>query len=66
MLNILADFELNLTKIQSLPIIEIPWKYSFFIDVTFKKVSDLNNSLKHINKKAESIKVLGVYKNKMK
>ena len=65
-LNILADFELNLTKIQSLPIIEIPWKYSFFIDVTFKKVSDLNNSLKYINKKAESIKVLGVYKNKMK
>ena len=65
-LNTLKDFDLNLTKIQSLPIIEIPWKYSFFIDITFKSVNDLNKSLDHIDKKADSIKVLGVYKNKMK
>jgi len=49
-----------------LPIIEIPWKYSFFIDITFKSVIDLNKSLKHIDKKAELIKILGVYKNEMK
>ena len=65
-LNTLKEFDLNLTKIQSLPIIEIPWKYSFFIDITFKSVSDLNKSLKHIEKKAELIKILGVYKNKIK
>ena len=65
-LNTLKDFDLNLTKIQSLPIIEIPWKYSFFIDVTFKSIGDLYKSLHHIDKKVESIKVLGVYKNQMK
>lgn len=65
-LNTLKEFDLNLTKIQSLPIIEIPWKYSFFIDITFKSVIDLNKSLKHIDKKAELIKILGVYKNEMK
>src|SRR5690606_9921601 len=31
-LNILNDCNLNLSKIQSLPIIETPWKYSFFVD----------------------------------
>ena len=34
-LNVMSDCNLNLTKIQSLPIIETPWKYAFFVDVTF-------------------------------
>jgi len=34
-LNVLSDCKMNLTKIQSLPVIESPWKYSFFVDVTF-------------------------------
>ena len=29
-LNVLSDCKMNLTKIQSLPVIETPWKYSFF------------------------------------
>ena len=36
-LNVMSDCKLNLTKIQSLPKIETPWKYSFFVDVTFEK-----------------------------
>jgi prephenate dehydratase len=36
-LNVMSDCKLNLTKIQSLPKIETPWKYSFFVDVTFDK-----------------------------
>ncbi len=35
-LNVLSDCKLNLTKIQSLPKIETPWKYAFFVDVTFE------------------------------
>jgi prephenate dehydratase len=31
---------MNLTKIQSLPKIETPWKYSFFVDITFDKYED--------------------------
>ena len=34
-LNVLSDCKMNLTKIQSLPVIETPWKYSFFVDVYF-------------------------------
>ena len=45
-LNVMSDCKLNLTKIQSLPKIETPWKYSFFVDVTFEDYQDL--SLIHI------------------
>jgi len=52
-----------LTKIQSLPIIEIPWKYSFFIDITFDQYDNFNNALDLIKEKSASLKVLGIYKN---
>jgi len=65
-LNILKKYNLNLTKIQSLPIIEIPWKYSFFVDTTFISLDDFNNAVNIIKNEAESLKVLGVYKNQMK
>jgi prephenate dehydratase len=38
-LNVMSDCKLNLTKIQSLPVIETPGKYSFFVDVTFDSSS---------------------------
>ena len=65
-LSILKDYNLNLTKIQSLPIVEIPWKYSFFIDTTFNNINDFNKAFELINEKAESLKLLGIYKNQMK
>ena len=36
-LNIFNDYNINLTKVQSIPVIKTPWKYSFFIDLTFNK-----------------------------
>ena len=36
MLNVMSDCKLNLTKIQSLPKIETPWKYAFFVLFTFQ------------------------------
>ena len=65
-LTILKDYNLNLTKIQSLPIIEFPWKYSFFIDTTFSSIHDFNKAVDLISHKAESLKLLGIYKNQMK
>ena len=35
-LQLFSTFEINLTKIQSLPIIGKPWQYAFFVDVFFK------------------------------
>jgi prephenate dehydratase len=62
-LNVLSDCKMSLTKIQSLPVIETPWKYSFFVDVTFEDYRDYEKSKAIIEIMAEEFKVLGTYKN---
>ena len=62
-LNVMSDCRLSLTKIQSLPIIETPWKYSFFVDVTFEDYEYFEKSKSLLNIMAEDFKVLGEYKN---
>jgi len=52
-LNVMSDCKLNLTKIQSLPKIETPWKYSFFVDVTFEKYEDFAKAKTLLNIMAE-------------
>lgn len=63
MLNVMSDCNLNLTKIQSLPIIETPWKYAFFVDVTFSGFENFEKAKALLNIMAEDFKVLGEYKN---
>lgn len=62
-LNVLSDCKLNLTKIQSLPKIETPWKYAFFVDVTFQTYKDYEKAASIMELMAENFKVLGEYKN---
>jgi prephenate dehydratase len=62
-LNVMSDCKLNLTKIQSLPIIDTPWKYAFFVDVTFEAYNDFKKAKSIMDIMAEHFKVLGEYKN---
>mgnify|MGYP000094286117 CR=1 FL=1 len=62
-LNVMSDCKLNLTKIQSLPIVETPWRYAFFVDVTFDDYNDYKKAKALIEIMAEDFKVLGEYKN---
>ena len=62
-LNVMSDCKLNLTKIQSLPIVETPWKYAFFVDVTFAQFEDFKKAKSLIEIMAENFKILGEYKN---
>ena len=62
-LNVISDCKLNLTKIQSLPKIESPWKYAFFADVTFEDYKDYEKATSIMKLMAENFKVLGEYKN---
>ncbi|WP_299398138.1 prephenate dehydratase [uncultured Gelidibacter sp.] len=62
-LNVMSDCNLNLTKIQSLPKIETPWKYSFFVDVTFEAYQDYQKAKSIMEIMAQDFKVLGEYKN---
>ena len=62
-LNVMSDCKLNLTKIQSLPKMETPWQYEFFVDVTFERYSDYEKAKSIMNIMAQNFKVLGEYKN---
>jgi prephenate dehydratase len=55
-LNVMTNCKLNLTKIQSMPIIETPFQYSFFVDVVFEKY-------KHYEK---AVKILEIMTNHLK
>ena len=62
-LNILREFDLDMTKIQSVPVIDVPWKYAFFIDVLFQEEEELHKVLAILEGLVEEIKILGIYKN---
>ena len=62
-LNVMSDCKLNLTKVQSLPKIDTPWFYAFFVDVTFKKYGDFKKAKSIIEIMAQDFKVLGEFKN---
>jgi prephenate dehydratase len=59
----MSDCKLNLTKIQSLPKIDTPWKYAFFVDVTFNNYEDYEKAQAIMEIMAQNFKVLGEYKN---
>ena len=60
-LNVMSDCQLNLTKIQSLPVIETPGKYAFFVDVTFDEFEFYDKARKLITIMAPQFKILGEY-----
>lgn len=62
-LSVMSDCRMNLTKIQSLPIIETPWKYAFFVDITFEAYQDYQKAKSIMEIMAHNFKVLGEYKN---
>lgn len=62
-LNVMSDCKLNLTKIQSLPVIDKPWKYSFFVDVTFEDYQDFKKAEAILQIMALELKILGEYTN---
>ncbi len=62
-LNVMSDCSMNLTKIQSLPVIKTPWKYAFFVDVTFENYEQFSKTKSLLEIMAEDFRVLGEYKN---
>lgn len=62
-LNVMSDCNLNMTKIQSLPVIETPWKYAFFVDVTFEDYAYFEKAKALLDIMSEDFRVLGEYKN---
>ena len=61
-LTILSFYDINLTKIQSLPIIGHEWEYLFYVDVTFDNLTRYRQSIDAITPLVRNIKILGEYK----
>ncbi len=60
-LSVLSFYHINLTKIQSLPIIGSEWEYQFYIDVKFDNYERYQQALNAIRPLISELKILGDY-----
>jgi prephenate dehydratase len=60
-LSILSYYEINLSKIQSLPIIGRDWEYQFYIDVEFTNYDIYRQALKAVEPFTTDVNILGEY-----
>lgn len=60
-LSVLSFYDINMTKIQSLPIIGHEWEYLFYVDVTFNDYNRYRQSVEAIRPLTKQIKILGEY-----
>ena len=60
-LTILSFYDINLTKIQSLPVIGHEWEYLFYVDVTFENVIRYRQSIDAIIPLTKELKIIGEY-----
>ncbi|KEO74994.1 prephenate dehydratase [Anditalea andensis] len=63
LLTTLAEHDLDLSKIQSIPLMERPWDYAFFIDVLISDWMQYKNSLHQLETTGATVKILGEYIN---
>ena len=61
-LAILSFYKINLTKIQSLPIIGREWEYLFYVDVTYSDLTRYRQAVDAIIPLTRDLKILGEYK----
>lgn len=61
-LSVLSFYGINLTRIQSLPIIGREWEYQFYIDLTFTDYNRYRQSIDAIMPLISGLKVLGEYR----
>jgi prephenate dehydratase len=63
-LTIMSFYDINLTKIQSLPIIGREWEYLFYVDLTFDNLTRYRQSIDAITPLVKKLTVLGEYEEK--
>lgn len=58
----IAEDGINLSKLQSFPIPDTDFKYSFHVDMEFHTLSQFDKVIAHIKPLTEHLKIYGVYK----
>lgn len=62
-LTIFSFYDINLSKIQSIPIIGREWEYRFFINLTFDDYTRYRQSIEAVKPLITDFKILGEYSN---
>lgn len=60
-LSLLAFYRMNLSKIQSLPIVGKEWEYFFYLDVMYDDISTYRKALAAIEPLIDRLQILGEY-----
>ena len=60
-LSIFSYYKINLTKIQSLPIIGREWEYLFYVDITFNNYLHYKQAINAIEPLTKELQILGEY-----
>jgi len=62
-LSVLSYYNMNLTKIQSLPVVGVEWEYFFYIDLVFSDFNRYQQALEAVKPLTEHLQILGEYQN---
>ena len=61
-LTILSFYDINMSKIQSMPIIGREWEYRFYVDVTYDSYVRYRQSIEAVRPLLNDLRILGEYK----
>lgn len=61
-LTILSFYDMNLSKIQSMPIIGREWEYRFYVDLTFNSIVRYHQAIDAVRPLTNELTVLGEYR----
>lgn len=64
LLTVMSANDLDLTKIQSIPVMSKPWEYTFFIDTLIGDESQFNAAIESIEANYGDVKIFGTYQNR--
>ena len=64
LLTMLAEKQLNLSKIQSIPLMDTPWDYAFFIDADFTDLAAYREAIDRMHEEFGELKIIGEYHNR--
>ncbi|MDR7132488.1 prephenate dehydratase [Algoriphagus sp. 4150] len=61
LLTLISENGIDLSKIQSIPVIEKPWEYAFFIDLVFEDHAIFSQTIEEIRTSFGEVKIFGEY-----
>jgi prephenate dehydratase len=64
LLTMLAEKQLNLSKIQSIPLMDTPWDYAFFLDADIADLAAYREAIDRMHEEFGELKIIGEYHNK--